>query len=476
MASPSQEQKIQPVVYCGNLSAKTTSAELISIFSTVASVSKISLRKRPDNVTAFAFVTFASIKDAEKIISRFNFYALHNKQMNLSLYNPDKNRYPPDSNIFVKNLPAKLNSKDLNEVFNLFGPIASCKVVTDERGESKCYGFIQYWSAKSAHKAMTNCEGAKIGPYELQVKYYNSAKEPKAEAALFTNIYVKNFPKKIKEVELKAILEKFGPLTSFYMPEENGVSVGFAFANYEEPQHALDAVTNLHDKMIFDEADYDGELVCPLPFYAQKAEKKKDRMEELKKKMNLLSIDNLPSKKNLYVSNIPITFKVEDIKGIFSKFGTIVNLKLQEIPQTNLQYCYVCYSSSEEADAAFNTVSKETFNGAKLQIAFYKNKFERINDFTTPLKLTPISFAGSSSTIANSNYKLIQSILNTIEKSANLYKDSWESLNVTNSNGFVKAVSRHIYNLNESELKDLISSTDLLSKKIRAIVDNTSKD
>lgn len=469
MDSPILEQNNQQIVHCGNLSAKVTSAELISVFCTVAPVLNISLRKKSDKLTAYAFVTFMSGKDAEKIVEQFNFYTLHNKQMILSIYSKGE-QYPPEANVFVKNLPVKLKSKDLYDIFKMFGSIVSCKVATNENGESKGFGFIQYSSVKAAKTAISNCQNAKIGSNILEVMTYNKpAKDSKisSEPVPFTNVYMKNFPVVATERDLRNILEKFGPISSLYIPlGTNGEPLGYACANYEVPEDAAMAVEKLNNQVLF---NVEGQEFLP-PFYIQKAEKKKDRLECLKKMMSEISINKeVTTKNNLYISNIPEGYTVEELTSLFEPFGTIKSCKLNKTTVGH-QYGYVCFLSAEEAAKAHDQIDKLVVGGKNLVVTFYKNKHERQNETDTPKTSVLNQPEGKGSNSARSNF--LQSILYTVERSAPLYKQHWDNLGVKSSVEFTKIISKDLSLIKEKEMKKIFASPTLLESEIRKIISN----
>lgn len=50
----------------------------------------------------------------------------------------------------------------LYDTFSLFGNILSCKVATDDAGESKGYGYVHYETGVSANMAITKINGMLI--------------------------------------------------------------------------------------------------------------------------------------------------------------------------------------------------------------------------------------------------------------------------------------------------------------------------
>ncbi|GJZ13275.1 polyadenylate-binding protein 2-like protein [Tanacetum coccineum] len=55
-------------------------------------------------------------------------------------------------NIFIKNLDKVFDQKALHDTFSAFGNILSCKIATDQPGQSKGYDFVQYDTEEGAQK------------------------------------------------------------------------------------------------------------------------------------------------------------------------------------------------------------------------------------------------------------------------------------------------------------------------------------
>ncbi|KAK3267397.1 hypothetical protein CYMTET_24042 [Cymbomonas tetramitiformis] len=56
--------------------------------------------------------------------------------------------------IFVGSLPLEVDSDRLYDIFSLHGTVVDCKIVLDERGLSKGYGFVTYSNQEGADEAM----------------------------------------------------------------------------------------------------------------------------------------------------------------------------------------------------------------------------------------------------------------------------------------------------------------------------------
>lgn len=57
----------------------------------------------------------------------------------------------------------------LYDTFSLFGNILSCKVATDDAGESKGYGYVHYETGVSANMAITKINGMLIAGKQVRL-------------------------------------------------------------------------------------------------------------------------------------------------------------------------------------------------------------------------------------------------------------------------------------------------------------------
>ena len=72
-------------------------------------------------------------------------------------------------NLFVKNLDDTIDSEKLEEEFKPFGTITSAKVMVDEAGKSKGFGFVCFTTPEEATKAITEMNTRMINGKPLYV-------------------------------------------------------------------------------------------------------------------------------------------------------------------------------------------------------------------------------------------------------------------------------------------------------------------
>ena len=62
---------------------------------------------------------------------------------------------PQNSNLYIKNLSETVDDEELMRMFAPFGQISSAKIMRDEKGISRCFGFVCFATADEATRAVT---------------------------------------------------------------------------------------------------------------------------------------------------------------------------------------------------------------------------------------------------------------------------------------------------------------------------------
>ena len=156
-AQPAQFQSAS--LYVGDLLNDITEGMLFEIFNRVGPVA--SIRVCRDAVTrrslGYAYVNFHHVQDAERALDTMNFTDIKGNPCRIMWSQRDPTlRKTGVGNIFVKNLATTIDNKGLFDTFSVFGNILSCKVVNDDSGASKGYGYVHYETGEAAEEAILN--------------------------------------------------------------------------------------------------------------------------------------------------------------------------------------------------------------------------------------------------------------------------------------------------------------------------------
>lgn len=73
------------------------------------------------------------------------------------------------NNLYIKNITETVDDEELKKMFEPFGAITSAKVMRDEKGESRCFGFVCYANPEDASRAVTEMHLKLIGGKPLYV-------------------------------------------------------------------------------------------------------------------------------------------------------------------------------------------------------------------------------------------------------------------------------------------------------------------
>ena len=129
----------------------------------------------------FGFISYYRWEDSVSAIEHLNNTELGGKNIKINYLEKGRHHVVKRNNIYVKEIPKKnFSDKELIELFNKFGKINSAIVLTDEKGESKGFGFVCFEKPEDAEKAQKEMNGKKIFD-DVENKLYVSFALKKAE-------------------------------------------------------------------------------------------------------------------------------------------------------------------------------------------------------------------------------------------------------------------------------------------------------
>ncbi|XP_057779470.1 polyadenylate-binding protein 8-like [Salvia miltiorrhiza] len=191
---------------------------------------------------------------------------LHGKELHVVPYVSKQERVAKFTNVFVKNISASTTEGDLKSVFGEFGSMTSVAVMRDEAGNSKCFGFVNFYNAEDAARSVEALNGREFSgnewyvgraqkkaerELEMKLKRRTTAKEILERSLGMNNVYIKNIDDDVDNDKLKEMFSPFGIITSCkVMTDLRGINRGYGFVAFSTGQEASRAISDMNGKMI----------------------------------------------------------------------------------------------------------------------------------------------------------------------------------------------------------------------------------
>jgi polyadenylate-binding protein len=379
-------------LYVGDLANEVTEAMLYEKFSAVGPLSTIRVCR--DAITrrslGYAYVNFTYPADANRALDIMNYETIKGRPCRIMWSQRDPSvRRSGLGNVFIKNLDESIDHKALYDTFSAFGNIISCKVSMDQDGKSRGHGFVHYEKQAEADSAITNVNGMElvdkivfVGPWKSKgemVAHYQ------AKNANFRNVYVKNIPNGTSEEDFDKLFAEYGTITSRVLrsppregaPGEEGTeNTMYGFVCYEKPEEAAEAVAKRNGY----------EMGEPkLALYVARAQKKKERQENIKRQrqQNLLINQTKFKGVNLFIKNLDDHIDDAQLRAAFEPYGSIISAKVMKDMTRNVSrgYGFVNFSSHEEATKTVTEMHGNMMDGNSkpLYVAIAQRKEDRVH-------------------------------------------------------------------------------------------------
>lgn len=280
-------------VFIKNLDKTIDNKAMYDTFSAFGNI--LSCRVATDEEASskgYGFVHFETEEAANKAISKVNGMLLNNKKVYVGKFIPRKEREKMlgdkarcFTNVYIKNFGDELDDEKLTAIFEKFGKITSAKVMTDENGKNRGFGFVSFEDPESAERAVDELNGKEVGGRVLYVgraqkkaerqselkRHFEQLKQERLNRYQGVNLYVKNLDDALDDERLRKEFAPFGNITSAkVMTDGNGRSKGFGFVCFSSPEEATKAVTEMN-----------GRIVVSKPLYVALAQRKEDRKAHL---------------------------------------------------------------------------------------------------------------------------------------------------------------------------------------------------
>ncbi|GMP38364.1 hypothetical protein CsSME_00009633 [Camellia sinensis var. sinensis] len=274
-------QSMRTSLYVSDLELNVTALQLFDLFNQLGQV--VSVQVCGDFTTqrshGYSYVNYSNPEAAGRALEVFNLYPLNGKPIRI------RYSHRGAGNIVVKNLDEAIDHGALHDAFSSFGNILSCKVATDDSGQSKGYGFVLYDSEEAAQKAVEKFNGMVlndkkicVGPFRKKHEREMALEKEKltnvveaVDKSQRLNLYIKHLDDSIGDDKLKELFSPFGTITAYkVLRDANGISRKSGFVAFSTPEEASRALVEINGKMVVSK-----------PLYVAYAERKEDRRVRL---------------------------------------------------------------------------------------------------------------------------------------------------------------------------------------------------
>ncbi|KAI8914500.1 hypothetical protein EDD86DRAFT_234907 [Gorgonomyces haynaldii] len=303
-------------IFIKNLDPAIDNKSLHDTFAAFGTI--LSCKVAADNAgrsKGYGFVHYETVEMAENAIAHVNGMLLNDRQVFAGFHISKKERESKleeqrskFTNIYVKNLDGSVDQKKFEELFTPFGKIVSIALAVDEDGKSKEFGFVNYENHQDAAAAVQEMNEKEIAGKQLYVgraqkkserenelrQQYEKVREEKLSKYQGVNLYVKNLDDAINDDTLREEFAPYGVITSakVMIDDKTGLSKGFGFVCFSNPDEATKAVTEMN-----------GRLIHNKPIYVALAQRKEARRAQLAAQIqqrNLRMQQMVPGMPNAY--------------------------------------------------------------------------------------------------------------------------------------------------------------------------------
>ena len=333
-------------------------------------------------------VLFKNNESADKCRKEMNLRKLWNKSVRIMWEESNTSlRYNIKNNIFIRGIPKTTTPRDVYEYFMQFGDIFSCKVPEDDQGKHNGYGYITYYSNEDAEKALKETKGKKIfDSLNVEIEHFQKKNERMINNNNENNnhkIYINNLPEKYTITELNSLCKEYGNVLSSNIFSDR-IGQKFGIVEFTSENEAKDAMSKLNEKII-EKDGVKNKLLVKL--YQTQFEHKQFLLNQS------IKMKETKSKCNLFIKNIPLTAKEEDLEKVFSKFGEITSIRIQKdkienkdnkdkIELVSKGFGFVSFDKPEDAKKALEEMDQKFLPGFEgwnkpLDIDYHLTKNER---------------------------------------------------------------------------------------------------
>jgi len=159
-------------IFIKNLPVNITHKEIFDLFKEYGKIYSVRLAQDYDNESkGYGFIQFYSKENSKRAIREMNNKIHKDHKLIVDAYRPEVKHSDTYTNIYIKNLPSGLTTKEeLEELFGEYGEITSSGIFPREyKGKVYYFGFINFKESENAARAVLEMNGKVIKDSKLFV-------------------------------------------------------------------------------------------------------------------------------------------------------------------------------------------------------------------------------------------------------------------------------------------------------------------
>uniref|UniRef100_A0A8D0A1V2 Polyadenylate-binding protein n=1 Tax=Sander lucioperca TaxID=283035 RepID=A0A8D0A1V2_SANLU len=274
-------------IFIKNMDESIDNKALYDTFSAFGNILSCKVVCDEKGSKGYGFVHFETHEAANRAIGTMNGMLLNDRKVFVGHFKSRKerevefgNKAMKFTNVYIKNFGEDYTDEKLMEVFTAFGRTLSVRVMKDERGRSRGFGFVNYANHEDAQKAVNEMNGKEINGKIIYVgraqkrlerqgelkRKFDQIKQDRIQRYQGVNLYVKNLDDSIDDERLRKEFAPYGTITSAKVMTDGSQSKGFGFVCFSSPEEATKAVTEMN-----------GRIVATKPLYVALAQRREER-------------------------------------------------------------------------------------------------------------------------------------------------------------------------------------------------------
>ncbi|KAF7690879.1 polyadenylate-binding protein 1b [Silurus meridionalis] len=278
-------------IFIKNLDKSIDNKALYDTFSAFGNILSCKVVCDENGSKGYGFVHFETQEAAERAIEKMNGMLLNDRKVFVGRFKSRKEREAElgarakeFTNVYIKNFGEDMSDDKLKDVFGKYGAAMSIRVMTDDSGKSRGFGFVSFERHEDAQKAVDEMNGKELNGKLIYVgraqkkverqtelkRKFEQMKQDRMTRYQGVNLYVKNLDDGIDDERLRKEFSPFGTITSAKVMMDGGRSKGFGFVCFSSPEEATKAVTEMN-----------GRIVATKPLYVALAQRKEERQAHL---------------------------------------------------------------------------------------------------------------------------------------------------------------------------------------------------